>query len=547
MRKTKLEKLLELRNITKMIGAVESKKIIKMLNDQGLIMIELGGKKGGYAIISYEDYDLVNKYNWHKNKRGYARGICGDDKKLQSMHRFIMKTPEDMVVDHINHNCIDNRRFNLRNVSNLINSSNRQKSKNKKSSKYKGISYKIGQNKFQATTTFNNKHIHIGVYKTENDALTAYELYIAHNFEDDICIGKLNFPEKLEEYRSMEYIPNIKKVPKSKYIGVGIDKSKYYSAIKIKKKVIYTAYGLSEIECAKAYDKYIIDNNIPYKKLNFPNDYPNYDPNYIVKTLYEDVDESTIRLIINNYDDLYVMIDRDDYDKVKNYKLNISNNYIKININKNVIPLHRYILNVTDSKIFVDHIDNNPHNNTKNNLRLSNAKLNPQNKSKQENTSSIYIGIKKTKYNTWLARIKKDGKKLLHIIDKNEKIAAIRRDIFILEKLKDDHYKLNFEWDKKSLVKWKNKLKKIDDSKEGKTSSYIGVYFSNSRNRWIASVKKNKKNVFKSSNTNELHAAIKRDLYILLVLKDKTGSYCMNFEWTNEEIAKWKKRLNLEW
>lgn len=72
---------------------------------------------GYLTIVDDEDYEYLNQFNWqHSN---YAcRGIR-INKKLTviQMHRVIMNAPKGMVVDHINHNKLDNRRSNLRIVT----------------------------------------------------------------------------------------------------------------------------------------------------------------------------------------------------------------------------------------------------------------------------------------------------------------------------------------------------------------------------------------------------------------------------------------------
>lgn len=32
--------------------------------------IKLGGRRGGYAIVSREDYDELSKYSWHMDEQG---------------------------------------------------------------------------------------------------------------------------------------------------------------------------------------------------------------------------------------------------------------------------------------------------------------------------------------------------------------------------------------------------------------------------------------------------------------------------------------------
>lgn len=83
--------------------------------------VPLVGKmgKGKYAIVDDEDYEKVSRYRWH-----YGNGYAISDFGVR-MHRFIMSPPQDLVVDHINHDRLDNRRSNLKICTQFENSQNR--------------------------------------------------------------------------------------------------------------------------------------------------------------------------------------------------------------------------------------------------------------------------------------------------------------------------------------------------------------------------------------------------------------------------------------
>ena len=57
------------------------------------------------------------------------------------MHREIIKAPEGMFVDHINHKGLDNRKSNLRLATCRQNAYNKPKVKQEAGSNYKGVSY----------------------------------------------------------------------------------------------------------------------------------------------------------------------------------------------------------------------------------------------------------------------------------------------------------------------------------------------------------------------------------------------------------------------
>lgn len=78
--------------------------------------------KGLYALVSDQDYARLNKFKWQASqesngKKFYAIRRDNLGRKVR-MHRAVFKfVPDDMVVDHINHNSLDNRRCNLRIVT----------------------------------------------------------------------------------------------------------------------------------------------------------------------------------------------------------------------------------------------------------------------------------------------------------------------------------------------------------------------------------------------------------------------------------------------
>ena len=89
------------------------------------------------------------------------------------MHRVIMDTELNMIVDHLNGNGLDNRRSNLRNCTHAENMRNRKINKKNRSG-FKGVSYYTKDNKWRAMIKFNNLRIHIGFYIDPKDAARAY-------------------------------------------------------------------------------------------------------------------------------------------------------------------------------------------------------------------------------------------------------------------------------------------------------------------------------------------------------------------------------------
>lgn len=141
-----------------------------MDNIQQICLIPL--TKGKFAIIDQSDYQLVSKYKWyaHKSPRATSFYAHNKGKKLIQMHRLIMGiTDRRILIDHKDHDGLNNRRSNLRIVTLAQNAQNSRVSKNT-SSKYRGVWWNKEKNKWSVQV--NRKHV--GHFKTEDEAGLAY-------------------------------------------------------------------------------------------------------------------------------------------------------------------------------------------------------------------------------------------------------------------------------------------------------------------------------------------------------------------------------------
>ena len=93
-----------------------------------------------------------------------------------SMHRFLTKCPDGYMVDHINGNSLDNRRTNLRTVTNRENQQNRTVHRE---GRLCGCTYRKRIKKWEAQIRINKSQKHLGYFKTEIEAHQAYMK--AHN------------------------------------------------------------------------------------------------------------------------------------------------------------------------------------------------------------------------------------------------------------------------------------------------------------------------------------------------------------------------------
>lgn len=104
-------------------------------------------------------------------------------------------------------------------------------------------------------------------------------------------------------------------------------------------------------------------------------------------------------------------IDIADWLKCKDYYCSVgSNGYVTATINNKTIFLHRFIMNCPN-EMLIDHINGDPTNNCKSNLRIVTMQQNNMNRKKQSNNTSGCTGVYWEKQcNKWRASITYKGK-----------------------------------------------------------------------------------------------------------------------------------------
>lgn len=112
--------------------------------------------------IDLDDLEFAEKYTWHANDNGYIMSRINGT--LVRLHRVIMSCPDDMEVDHKNHNTYDNRKSNLRIVTRSQNNMNRDS---------KGVHFVEKDNRYVAYIKINGERKHLGSFANENDAIKA--------------------------------------------------------------------------------------------------------------------------------------------------------------------------------------------------------------------------------------------------------------------------------------------------------------------------------------------------------------------------------------
>jgi len=153
--------------------------------------------QGKFALVDDEDYEWLNQWGWfasQSRKEYYAvrTDYSNGGKKNIKMHRVILGlTGPKQQGDHINGITLDNRRGNLRAVTNQQNSWNQKPTKG--SSKFKGVSWKKEAKKWVVQLMVSGKKIHIGYFNCEIEAAHVYDQAAIKYYGE---FKNLNFPQK---------------------------------------------------------------------------------------------------------------------------------------------------------------------------------------------------------------------------------------------------------------------------------------------------------------------------------------------------------------
>lgn len=369
-----------------------------------------------YCLVSEEDFEHLNQFKWHKKYDGYVTGHI--NKKFWRIHRYIMieiikhDITSKIKIDHINNNPLDNRRENLRIITNAGNNRNKKKVSTK--SKYYGVTWHKNNKKWCCQITIEQNNLW-GFYDKEDDAAWHYNLWI-----DEY---KLEFAKKNEMTKPKDFVkwePLEKKgenLPK----GIYFEKERFSVRVNInKKEKRFGTYNTLEeaikVRTDKLKELEEIENRILLQKPILRNE-----SGQAIIELFNKKKEKTCETIVD--EDIY-------YDLIKyNWYRNNHGYVLGRSQDKKLVLLHRYIMKYNGDD-FIDHKNNNPLDNRKENLRILNPQQNSQNKVSQKNSTSKYIGVSwNSRDKKWKTNIRIDGKlKYLGSFD-DEIEAAKARDI----------------------------------------------------------------------------------------------------------------------
>ena len=154
-----------LRNITGADGFILQNKY-KILKDSVIVYTTNNDE----ILIDLADFNLIKNYYISLGGWGYASiRKLGVKESVQSLHRFLLNPSDDKVVDHINHNILDNRRCNLRICSHQENIFN-QTAKSNNSSGRRGVYWNKEKKKWNVKLCINDENKNFGYYSDFDEA-----------------------------------------------------------------------------------------------------------------------------------------------------------------------------------------------------------------------------------------------------------------------------------------------------------------------------------------------------------------------------------------
>jgi hypothetical protein len=203
------------------------------------------------ALCDIEDAEKIDIHQWQAQwsphtKSYYAVAtvkIDGKSTRIQ-MSRLVLnlKSNDKHQADHINHNTLDNRKKNLRIITNKVNSQNRRG--------VKGYYWSKIAKKWIANIGVNGKSIHLGRFTVESEARQAY-------LDARQKYGFIDLPTIIELTDREIGIRTMKQVNQSRRGVKGYSWNKrakrWQAYTKVDRKMIHLGFYITEDEARRAY------------------------------------------------------------------------------------------------------------------------------------------------------------------------------------------------------------------------------------------------------------------------------------------------------
>lgn len=150
------------------------RNIYEVKGEVTLLILLLSDRKTEIeALIDTDDLEKASqiKNSWCLTNTGYVN--CKEGGRTIPLHRFLLGEPKGLVVDHINHNTLDNRKINLRAIPKQGNDQNRSGAQRNNKSGFRNVYWSRDKNKWHVSVGIDRKKKHIGYFDDIEEAKKA--------------------------------------------------------------------------------------------------------------------------------------------------------------------------------------------------------------------------------------------------------------------------------------------------------------------------------------------------------------------------------------
>lgn len=125
------------------------------------------------VLVDADDFDRLTAWKWHLVRCRRESGLRVFNAKGRYLHTVVMDAPKGMVVDHIYHRTLDNRKSQLRVCTTRDNNVNRRP-RGGKASRFKGVYRSERTGKWFVHAGPRGGRVYIGGFDSEAEAAQAY-------------------------------------------------------------------------------------------------------------------------------------------------------------------------------------------------------------------------------------------------------------------------------------------------------------------------------------------------------------------------------------
>ncbi len=146
----------------------------------------------GPVLIDHQDRHIVEgrSVSVARTGEGVPYAHIWREGRWRKLHREILSAPDGMLVDHRDHNGLNDRRHNLRLATHSQNAANNRKAP--PAHGYRGVCWRKSDRVWRAVITVNRRSIQVGEFKDIVKAARAYDK-AALKYHGEFA--RLNFPD----------------------------------------------------------------------------------------------------------------------------------------------------------------------------------------------------------------------------------------------------------------------------------------------------------------------------------------------------------------